>query len=153
MKKYLLLFCSLSIIGVAGQKYYAKISNTKVNSERKEVALNFAKAYLEKCEKKDYTPFQDFNITGRVQYSLNQNFEKSCQQINENLGKIEIKNLEAAYLQKYTKDLDPIDLMVFTMTSEKVQKPLFVNVWIYHDKNFISGINFSERNYSIDVKK
>ena len=108
---------------------------------------------MEKCEKKDYTPFQDFNITGRVQYYLNQNFEKSCQQINENLGKIEIKNLEAAYLQKYTKDLDPIDLMVFTMTSEKVQKPLFVNVWIYHDKNFISGINFSERNYSIDVKK
>ena len=54
MKKIVLLgLINLSTLGFA-QKIYTKISDSKINQERLQVAQNFINQYLDKCKNKDY---------------------------------------------------------------------------------------------------
>ncbi|WP_160315998.1 hypothetical protein [Chryseobacterium sp. Hurlbut01] len=57
MKKILATgFLCLSI-SMFSQKYYSKISNTKINQNRLEISKKFVNAYLNKCENDDFTKF------------------------------------------------------------------------------------------------
>ena len=85
-----------------------------------------------------------FNITGRLLHYFETNYEKSCRTIENKFGTIEIEAFDSAYLNKYSANADPIDMMIFRIRSEKDPELQFVNVWIYRDQNFIGGIYFSK---------
>lgn len=144
MKKILATgFLCLSI-SMFSQKYYSKISNTKINQNRLEISKKFVNAYLNKCENDDFTKFDEFTLSKRLEKFFSEKIEGSCKKSIEMYGKLTVLNLNSAYLNKYSKDYDPLDLYIFDAQSEKSQNIKYISVWVYHDQNVISGIWISK---------
>ena len=135
------------------QKYYKRIPISKLNSERKIIATQFATDYIEKCNSKDYKPFTNYNISVKMNSILRATFKRNCQKFEEQFGKMILLELESAYLQKFSQDKDPIDLLIFPISTEKDSPKMYLNLWIYHDQNYISGLIISERKYYETLKK
>ncbi|REC44381.1 hypothetical protein [Chryseobacterium sp. 5_R23647] len=143
MKKITLLFAITSSLFASSQKNYTKISTSKINTERVNVSENFIKEYYKKCENKDYSQFAGFILDKRLERKLFDDYEKKCEEVNQS-GKINIVKLNSVYIKDYTKNSDPIELIVFDADFEKSKDLKYINVWIYRDQNVINGILISE---------
>ncbi|AZB29233.1 hypothetical protein [Chryseobacterium balustinum] len=143
MKKITLLFAITSSLFASSQKNYTKISTSKINTERVNVSENFIKEYYKKCENKDYSQFAGFILDKRLERKLFDDYEKKCEEVNQS-GKINTVKLNSVYIKDYTKNSDPIELIVFDADFEKSKDLKYINVWIYRDQNVINGILISE---------
>ncbi|REC56443.1 hypothetical protein DRF62_03820 [Chryseobacterium piscium] len=143
MKKITLLFAITSSLFASSQKNYTKISTSKINTERVNVSENFIKEYYKKCENKDYSQFAGFILDKRLERKLFDDYEKKCEEVNQS-GKFNAVKLNSVYIKDYTKNSDPIELIVFDADFEKSKDLKYINVWIYRDQNVINGILISE---------
>ena len=148
MKKCTFLLLSILPLLFSAQKNYKKISGSQISEARRNIALQFIASYTGKCENHDYTPFEGFNITGRLKHFLSVNYEKNCGFLNSKYGKVTIEGFDTAYLNRYSMTRDPVELFVFRITTEKNPEIRFANVWIYRDQNFVGGIYFSKEPYT-----
>lgn len=152
MKKKLLLLAITSSLLLSAQKNYTKISTSKISTERVGVSENFIKEYYKKCENKDYSQFTHFILDKRLERILFDNYEKKCEEINQS-GKIKAIKLNSVYIKDYTKNSDPVELIVFDADFEKSKDLKYINVWIYRDQNIINGILISEEKPFVKPKK
>ena len=152
MKKKLFLLAIASSLFVSAQKNYTKISTSKINTERVGVSENFIKEYYKKCENKDYSQFTHFILDKRLERILFDNYEKKCEEVNLS-GKINAIKLNSVYIKDYTKNSDPVELIVFDADFEKSKDLKYINVWIYRDQNVINGILISEEKPFVKPKK
>ncbi|MBD3905127.1 hypothetical protein NAL32_11205 [Chryseobacterium sp. Ch-15] len=152
MKKKLFLLAVASSLFVSAQKNYTKISTSKINTERVGVSENFIKEYYKKCENKDYSQFTHFILDKRLERILFDNYEKKCEEVNQS-GKINAIKLNSVYIKDYTKNSDPVELIVFDADFEKSKDLKYINVWIYRDQNIINGILISEEKPFVKPKK
>lgn len=144
MKKILFSLAFTFPFLLFSQKYHAKIKNSKVNSERIEISKNFIKEYFAKCENKNYSKFDQFTLDKRFERRLFENFQKTCENLTDKLGKINIKKLNSVYIQDFSKDRDPIEMIVFDADFEKSEDMKFVSIWIFRDQNIINAIRISK---------
>ena len=49
------------------QTYYKKISDKDINTQRQTVAKNIIQDFLKKCEVKNYTKFEHYNIVKKFE--------------------------------------------------------------------------------------
>lgn len=152
MKKIVFLIAIISSLQLISQKHYTKISSSKLSTERVNVSENFIKEYYKKCENKDYSPFTNFILDKRLERKLNDDYEKKCEEVNQN-GKITALKFNSAYIKDYTKNNDPIELIVFDVSLENSKDFKFINVWIYRDQNVINGIWISKEKPFTKSKK
>lgn len=144
MKKIITTTCLCLSLFAFSQKYYSKISDTKINQERLEISKNFIDTYLNKCKNSDFTKFDQFILSKSLEKFFLNEIEKSCKKSVEMYGKLKVLNFNSAYLNKYTKNFDPLDLYVFDVQSEKLPDIKYISVWVYHDQNVVSGIWISK---------
>ncbi|MBV2224403.1 MAG: hypothetical protein KUL74_06060 [Cloacibacterium sp.] len=131
-----LFFSSL----LPAQNFYKKISDKNINTERQTIAKNFIQEFLNKCENKDFTSFEKFNIAKKFEMFLYEKLSDICQKNETDLGKIELQNLNSAYFYKISLTSDPVELFIFKAKTEKNPDIQFLSVWIYQDRNYISGL-------------
>lgn len=143
MKKLIILLAITSSLFALSQKNYTKISSSKISTERIKVSENFIKEYYKKCENKDYSQFLNFILDKRLERKLFDDYEKKCEEVDQS-GKINTIKFNSAYLKDYTKNSDPLELIVFDADFEKSKDQKYINVWIYHDQNVINGIWISK---------
>lgn len=144
MNKLTNFICIVISCFAFSQKLYKKISTENVNQERLDVVKKFAQEFLEKCQTNDYSKFQNFIIDQRA-LKLNDSIKESCEEINRIDGKIKILNLNSSYYHNFKKDYDPLDLFIFDIKTEKNPNIKYLSVWVYKDKNVISGLWFSDK--------
>lgn len=144
MKKTLLLIAFTFSCFAFSQNYYSKISSSKVNQERLKLSENFISEFLSRCVKNDFTNFNQFKISKRVERFLETEVQKTCETFTETYGNIKVLGFNSAYLNKSTKDYDPIDLYIFDAAADKNPETKYINVWVYHDQNIINGIWISK---------
>jgi len=143
MKKIITLLAITSSLFALSQKNYTKISSSKISTERINVSENFIKEYYKKCENKDYSQFTNFILDKRLERKLFGDYEKKCEELNQS-GKINSIKFNSAYIKDYTRNSDPIELIVFDADFEKSKDLKYINVWIYRDQNVINGIWISK---------
>lgn len=143
MKKIIILLAITSSLFALSQKNYTKISSSKISTERVNVSENFIKEYYKKCENKDYSQFLNFILDKRLERKLFDDYEKKCEEVDQS-GKINTIKFNSAYLKDYTKNSDPLELIVFDADFEKSKDLKYINVWIYRDQNVINGIWISK---------
>lgn len=151
MKKIIILLVIASSLFATAQKNYTKISTSKISTERVAVSENFIKEYYKKCENKDYSPFTNFILDKRLERKLFGDYEKKCEEVNQS-GKIYSIQFNSAYIKDYTKNSDPIELIVFDADFEKSKDLKYINVWIYRDQNVINGIWISKEKAFVKSK-
>ena len=144
MKKTLTTILSTISIFSFLQKFYKQITEKDISQERLKIARSFAQEYLKKCENKDYSKFQNYIIDSRATKKLNDSIKDNCDKMFADYGKSEILNLNSSYYHKYAKNYDPIELFIFDFKTEKNSEIKYASVWIYEDKNVISGLWFSK---------
>ncbi|MFB0967687.1 MAG: hypothetical protein QMB15_09585 [Cloacibacterium sp.] len=131
-----LFFSSL----LSAQSYYKKISDKNINTERQTIAKNFIQEFLNKCENKNFTSFEKFNIAKKFEMFLDEKLSDICQKNETDLGKIELHNLNSAYFYKISLTSDPVELFIFNAKTEKNPEIKFLSVWVYQDRNYIRGM-------------
>lgn len=151
MKKIIILLVIASSLFATAQKNYTKISTSKISTERVAVSENFIKEYYKKCENKDYSQFANFILDKRLERKLFGDYEKKCEEVNQS-GKINYIKFNSAYIKDYTKNSDPIELIVFDADFEKSKDLKYINVWIYRDQNVINGIWISKEKAFVKSK-
>ena len=151
MKKIITLLAITSSLFALSQKNYTKISSSKISTERINVSENFIKEYYKKCENKDYSQFTNFILDKRLERKLFGNYEKKCEELNQS-GKINSIKFNSAYIKDYTKNSDPIELIIFDADFEKSKDLKYINVWIYRDQNVINGIWISKEKAFVKSK-
>lgn len=153
MKKTLtILFLTIGYFSFS-QKLYKQIAEKDINQERLNVAKSFAKEYLKKCEKKDYSKFQNYIIDSRSTKKLSDSIKENCHEMFAKYGKSEILNLNSSYYNRYTKNYDPLELFIFDFKTEKNSEVKYASVWVYEDKNIIGGLLFSKEKPLKRVRK
>ena len=133
---FTLFFSSL----LNAQTYYKKISDKDINTERQTVAKNFIQDFLKKCEDKNYTKFEHYNIVKKFEIFLDEKLENICNKNDEEVGKIELLSFDSAHINKYSINRDPYELFIFNAKTEKNPDLKFLSVWIHQDKNYIRGM-------------
>ena len=131
-----LFFSSL----LPAQSFYKKISDKNINTERQTIAQNFIQEFLNKCENKNYTSFEKFNVAKKFEMFLDDKLSYICQKNETDLGKIELQDFNSAYFYKISLTSDPVELYVFNTKTEKNPDIQFLSVWIYQDRNYIRGM-------------
>lgn len=131
-----LFFSSL----LPAQSFYKKISDKNINTERQTIAKNFIQEFLNKCENKNYSKFENYNIAKKFEMFLDEKLESICKKNDEELGKIELLDFDSAHLNKYSINKDPFELFVFNAKTEKNPDLKYLSVWIYQDRNYLSGL-------------
>lgn len=131
-----LFFSSL----LPAQNFYKKISDKNINTERQTIAKNFIQEFLNKCENKNFTSFEKFNIAKKFEMFLDEKLSDICQKNETDLGKIELQNLNSAYFYKISLTSDPVELFIFNAKTEKNPEIKFLSVWVYQDRNYIRGM-------------
>ena len=122
------------------QSYYKKISEKNINTERQTISKNFILDFLKKCEDKNYSKFENYNIAKKFEMFLDEKLESICKKNDEELGKIELLDFDSAHLNKYSINKDPYELFVFNAKTEKNPDLKYLSVWIYQDRNYLSGL-------------
>jgi hypothetical protein len=51
-----------------------------------------------------------------------------------------VGNFNSAYIHKTSLTTDPVELFIFNAKTEKNPDIQFLSVWIYQDRNYISGL-------------
>ncbi len=142
MKKLSILFILFATF-LNAQNSYKKISEKKISQERKMIAKNFINEYLTKCSNKDYSEFQNFNLSKRMEIFIKEELKNSCEKSEKIYGDMKLLNFDSAYIHKRSINSDPLELFVFEAKTEKDPLIKYMSVWIFQDKNYINGIWFS----------
>ena len=135
MKNIYFLLIIPILLGSCNSRYIA-VSLSKFNIERKQIGQNFVKTYLEKCENKDYSEFEGFNISKKFQTKLSpDSLKKSCNYLSYKNGKITVGKLVSAHTANSPKDF--LDVLNFEIKTEKSAKPMYLHLGMYRDQNYI----------------
>lgn len=136
-KRWLAILFLISTLFLSScSSYYKSVSMDKMDAGRKEVPRKFAEAYLEKCAKKDYTPFEGFNISKKFERVITaDSLRKSCAWIEKKYGTVRVKELVSVHT--YSRPADFMDIFNFKLETEKSKEPRFLHIGVYRDKNFI----------------
>ncbi|QIG90753.1 hypothetical protein G6R40_14350 [Chryseobacterium sp. POL2] len=153
--KNLYIFLLLLFYVSINAQVFKKISNSKIDAERLELAKEFSALFFAKCEKQDYTEFKDYKMSVTLAKKLTEdNIKKTCESTSRSSGKITISDLKTVYDFKYTRIYDPIDYFVFNILTENPNSNYkYAIVSIYHDQNIIDGVYLSDRLPSEKKKK
>lgn len=104
-------------------------------------AKGFAEQFLGKCNNKDYSEIQGFDIDVNTKKELKpENLKKTCEKKLEKTGKITIGNFNNAITPNHPADY--IDFFVFDAKYEKSDSIKYIAVGVYRDKDFILGMGF-----------
>lgn len=132
----LMLFCSCA------SEVYKTLPKEYTTKERIDKAKGFAEEFFGKCNNKDYSEIQGYDIDVNLKKEFTpEKFEKGCVKISEKLGKVTIGEFNNA--MTFTRPADYSDMIVFKAKSEKSDSVKFVVVNLYRDKDFIKGIKLS----------
>ena len=127
------------LLGSCNTRYnsrYEAVPLSKMSAERKAVALSFVETYLKKCDNKEYSEFEGFNISKKFQAKLAaDSLKKSCNYLNYKNGKIKVEKLVSGHTTKSPKDF--LDVLNFKITTEKSATPMYLHLGMYRDQNFI----------------
>lgn len=153
MKKIYFLLLIPFLFGSCNSRYSA-VSLSKMSKERKAIAQDFVEAYLKKCENKDYSEFEGFNISKKFQAKLSpDSLKKSCNYINYKNGRVKVEKLVSAHTPNYPKNF--VDVLNFKVTTEKSSEPMYLHLGMYRDQNYIDmPFYFSaDENYYETIRK
>lgn len=115
---------------------YSTIPLGKVSDERKQIVTKFAETFLNKCREKDYSEFEDFNISMKLKSKIQpDSLKKSCERITANYGTVKIEKLVSVHSTNYPKDF--IDVFNFKISTEKKPQIQYLHVGMYRDKNYL----------------
>jgi len=145
MKKIIALMVFCGSVMLSAQKYYTKINSSKINHERVKVSEQFFKEFLRKCAEKDFSKFENFILDKTFERKLFSEFENRCIGMEEWIGRINIKDFNSAYLNDYSKNNDPLELIIFDADFEKKQSLKYLSILIFRDQNVISGMVITEQ--------
>jgi hypothetical protein len=56
-------------------------------------------------------------------------------------------DFDSAHLNKYSINKDPYELFVFNAKTEKNPDLKYLSVWIYQDRNYLSGLVITKENH------
>lgn len=122
-------------------QFYKSTPKEFSTQERIEKAKGFAVQFLGKCNNKDYSEIQGFDIDVNIKKDLTpENLKKACEKKLEKTGKIIIGNFNNAITPNHPADY--MDLFVFDAKYEKSDSTKYIVVGVYRDKDFISGMSF-----------
>ena len=138
MNKIITILTLISGILIYSQNSYKEIKTEKLKSEKSQIAKNFIETFLDKCEKKDYSEFQNFNLSEGHKNFMNQKLEEICVSNLSKFGKIRIENLNSAYKENVSL-IATNELYIFNTNTEKNKDIKYVSVWISKN-NQIDGI-------------
>lgn len=133
---------------------YNAVSLTKVSNERKQIAQDFVTSYFKKCEDKDYSAFEGFNIAKKFEAKLSpDSLKKSCNYFYSKNGKITIEKLVSVHTPKYPKDF--MDVLNFKLKTEKSAEPLYLHLGMYRDQNYLEMPFYTsaDENYYETIRK
>lgn len=133
---------------------YTTVPLNKINQERKAVAENFVKTFFTKCENKDYSEFEGFNISKKFQAKLvSDSIKKSCNYLQYKNGKIEFEKLVSVHSGTFPKDF--LDIFNFKLKTEKSAEPVYLHLGMYRDQNYVEiPFYFSgDENYFETIRK
>ena len=71
---------------------------------------------------------------------LEDKLSEICQKNETDLGKIELQDFNSAYIHKTSLTTDPVELFIFNAKTEKNPDLKYLSVWIYQDRNYLSGL-------------
>ena len=135
MNKIYFLFAIPFLLASCNSRY-SVVPLSKMSAERKQVATTFVETYLKKCENKDYSDFQGFNISKKFQAKLSgDSLKKSCDYINYKNGKVTLEKLVSAHTPNSPKDF--LDVLNFKVKTEKSSEPVYLHLGMYRDQNYI----------------
>lgn len=148
-------FFLLFVFASFNAQAYKKISTSKIDKVRLELAQQFGSSFLAKCEKQDYSAFTGFKMSVSLTNTLSEGFiQKSCETALKKMKEPRLAGLEAVYDFKYTHNNDPIDYFVFNLVDAVADQGYrYMVVPIYHDQNIINAIYLSDRLPSEKKKK
>ena len=153
MKKIYFLLIIPFVLGSCSSRY-TTVSLSKIDKERKEIAQNFVETFLEKCQNKDYSEFEGFNIAKKFQAKLApDSLKKTCNYINYKNGKVEIAKLVSVHSGTFPKNF--LDIFNFKLKTEKSKEPVYLHLGMYRDQNYIEmPFYFSaDENYYETIRK
>ncbi|QOW09069.1 hypothetical protein Q73A0000_01250 [Kaistella flava (ex Peng et al. 2021)] len=135
MKKIYFLLMIPFLMGSCNSRY-SVVPLNKFNKERKQIAQDFVETYLKKCENKDYSEFEGFNIAKKFQAKLSpDSLKRSCNYIYYKNGKVTVEKLVSAHTTKSPKDF--MDVLNFKIKTEKSAAPMYLHLGMYRDQNYI----------------
>lgn len=127
---------------------------SKIDTERKQIAQNFAETFLKKCAEEDYSAFQNFKISrGFERQLISDSLQKYCQAIVRRNGKVTFEGLVSVDTRNSTKDF--LDVFNFKLKTEKSAAPVYLHLGMYRDQNYVEKpLNFSaDEHYYETIRK
>lgn len=142
MKLQLYIFALLGLMSLSScntsRPYYKALASEHNTKERQNLAKNFAEQFYAKCEKKDYSEIQGFNMDASFKQKFSSEvIEKICKSSDRKLGKITIGNLYSAKTRTFPKDY--MDFFEFNIKTEKSDSIKFLRLGLTRDKDFLSS--------------
>ncbi|WP_333851282.1 hypothetical protein [Epilithonimonas sp.] len=133
----LMLFCSCA------SDFYKPTPEKFATQERISKIKGFAEQFFNKCNNKDYSEIQGYNIDINTKKDLApENLKKLCEKLLEKTGKITVGKFNNSITPNRPSDF--MDLMVFDAKCENNDSIKYAVVSLYRDKDFIYKINLSK---------
>lgn len=152
-KNCLILIIPILLAGCNSR--YSTVPRNKITEERKEVARQFLETLFRKCDEKNYTKLEGFNISKRLENSLlpEDSLKRSCERWDKFNGKITIDQFVSAHSANSPKDF--LDVYNFKIISDRYPGFRYIHLGIYRDQNYLElPIYFSaDENYFETMKK
>ena len=134
MKKLYLFFLIVSLSSCSSR--FVTVPLHKIDADRKKVATDFVSKYLQKCVDKDYSNFENFNISARFKSKIvPDSLKKSCEIIERKYGKVKVEKLFSVHSRQRPKDF--VDVFNFKISTEKNPKIQFLHLGMYRDQNYL----------------
>lgn len=115
---------------------YSAVPLNKFSKERKQIAEDFVETYFKKCENKEYSEFDGFNIAKKLEAKLSpDSLKKSCNYFYYKNGKVTVEKLVSAHTANSPKDF--LDVFNFKIKTEKSAQPIYLHLGMYRDQNYI----------------
>lgn len=115
---------------------YDRIPKEFATKERIDKAKSYAEYFFNKCDTKDYSEIQDFELDiNTKRYLSPEGIEARCKKINEKYGKITVGELYKMKAASFPKNFR--DYFVFKAKMEKTDSLKYVVVQSYRDKNLV----------------
>lgn len=144
MKK-IFYFILLSLLWNCSPQFFKPVPKEFATQDRINKAKGFAKYIFNKCDTKDYSEIQGYDIDTGLKSSrfTSEKLIKSCEKLSEKYGKITVGELYNTIT--FTQPADFSDLMIFNAKSEKKDSVKYVVIDIYRDRDYIKDIYFMNK--------
>lgn len=133
----IMLFCSCA------SDFYKPTPEKFATQERINKTKGFAEQFFDKCNNKDYSEIQGYNIDVNTKKDLApENLKKVCEKLLEKTGKIAIGKFNNAITPNHPSDF--MDVMIFDAKCESNDSVKYAVVSLYRDGDFMYKINLSK---------